>query len=42
MDSNVMIFGCDVNKPSPADKTHRTSSETMTESVAAVIDLLPI
>jgi hypothetical protein len=37
MDDDVMIFGCDVNKPSPADKNYRGASEEMTESVAAVI-----
>ena len=39
MDDDVMIFGCDVNKPSPTDKNHRGSAEEMTESVAAVICL---
>jgi hypothetical protein len=40
MDDDVMIFGCDVNKPSINDKNHRGSSEEMTESVAAVINLI--
>ena len=36
-DNSVMIFGCDVNKPSPIDKS-RNKKETVEtiESIAAV------